>query len=259
MILLPNNIVHLWLIDQRSVQLETQRETFEQWLSSRELDGLDRFARPDLRDAQLITRAGLRASLSQYSDSIAPGHWSFTRSERGKPRLSDDAPMQELSFNLSHSGDWVAIGITVNHPIGVDVQRREPNKPVLELAQRFFTESEAQELAQLPEERQQKHFYRLWTLKEAYLKARGQGVSEGLDKVCFHIDNNGLITASFDDSLADDPQQWQFHHYELDDHYCLSLALKQHRAQDASTHFYKLIPGRTAEPLECIGHHIQLQ
>ncbi|UZJ44552.1 4'-phosphopantetheinyl transferase superfamily protein [Marinimicrobium sp. C6131] len=259
MILQPHNIVHLWLIDQRSVHLDEQRDTFEQWLSDEERQGLDHYSRPELRDEQLITRAGLRSSLSQYSDSIPPKRWHFERSERGKPRLSDDSPMSELSFNLSHSRDWLAIGITVNKPIGVDLQHRHHQKPLTELAERFFSGAEANELANLPESRQSEHFFRLWTLKEAYLKARGLGIANGLDKARFHIDNNGLITAEFDDSLNDDPHDWQFHHYELDDDYCLSLALKQHRAQDASTHFYKLIPGGRVEPLECIGHQIQLQ
>ncbi len=259
MILLPNKIVHLWLIDQRSIHLDEQRETYEQWLSEDEQESLHRYSHPELQDEQLVTRAGLRSSLSQYSDSIPPKRWVFKRSERGKPSLSDDSPMQELSFNLSHSGDWLAIGVTVENLIGIDLQQRHHQKPLSELAKRFFSEPETQALAELPEPRQSEHFFRLWTLKEAYLKARGLGIAHGLDKARFHIDNNGLITAEFDDSLGDDPYDWQFHHYELDDDYCLSLALKQHRAQDASTHFYKLIPGGRVEPLECIGHQIQLQ
>lgn len=259
MILLPNKVVHLWLVDQRNVHLDKQRETYEQWLSDDERESLEHYTRQELRDEQLVTRAGLRSSLSQYSDSVKPEHWVFERSERGKPTLGDDSPMQELSFNLSHSGHWLAIGVTVDNLIGVDLQRRHHQKPLTELAERFFSETEAQNLAELPESRQSEHFFRLWTLKEAYLKARGLGIANGLDKARFHIDNNGLITAEFDDSLDDDPHDWQFHHYELDDDYCLSFALKQNRAQDASPHFYKLIPGGAFEPLEYVGHQIRIQ
>lgn len=259
MILMPNKVVHLWLVDQRSIDLEHQRDIYQEWLSDDERQRVDEFSRQELRDSQLITRAGLRASLSQYSDSTPPKAWHFERSARGKPRLSDRSPMNELSFNLSHSGDWLAIGVTVDNEIGIDLQHRHHQQSLSELAQRFFSAEEADTLAAQPEARHSEHFFRLWTLKEAYLKARGLGIANGLDKARFHIDNNGLITAEFDPELEDDPSQWQFHHYELDDDYCLSLALRQPRAQDASTRFYKLIPGKDAELLECIGHSIRLQ
>ncbi|WP_347332219.1 4'-phosphopantetheinyl transferase family protein [Marinimicrobium locisalis] len=259
MILMPNEIVHLWLVDQRTVDLEQQRGAYRAWLSDEEHQRVDAFSRRALQDSQLITRAALRASLSQYSDSVPPKAWQFERSARGKPRLSDQSPMNELSFNLSHSGDWLAIGVTVDNDIGVDLQHRQHQASLCELAQRFFSAEEAETLASLPEARQAEHFFRLWTLKEAYLKARGLGIANGLDKARFHIDNNGLISAEFDSALEDDPSRWQFHHYELDDDYCLSLALRQPRAQDASTQFYKLIPGKDIEPLECQGHFIQLR
>lgn len=259
MILMPNKIVHLWLVDQRLIDLEPQRAIYMKWLSEEERKRVHDFSRDELRDSHLITRAGLRATLSQYSDSVPPKAWQFERSARGKPRLSDQSPMKELSFNLSHSGDWLAVGVTVDNDIGVDVQHKQHQHSLAELAQRFFSPEEAESLATQPEARQAEHFFRLWTLKEAYLKARGLGIANGLDKARFHIDNNGLITAEFAPELEDDPSQWQFHHYELDDDYCLSLALRQPRAQDASTRFYKLIPGEDVEPLECIGHSIRLR
>lgn len=259
MILMPNDIVHFWLVDHRSIDLEPQRSIYMKWLSEEERKRVHDFSRDELRDSQLITRAGLRASLSQYSDSMPPKAWEFERSARGKPRLADQSPMNELSFNLSHSGDWLAVGVTVDNEIGVDLQRRHHQHPLSDLAQRFFSADETEALATQPEARQSEYFFRLWTLKEAYLKARGLGIAKGLDKVRFHIDNNGLITAEFDPELDDDPNEWQFHHYELDDDYCLSLALRQPRAQDASPHFYKLIPGEGIEPLECIGHSIRLE
>ncbi|MGD8174754.1 4'-phosphopantetheinyl transferase family protein [Marinimicrobium sp. ARAG 43.8] len=259
MILLPNQSIHLWLIDYRTVDLDDQRDNFEQWLSDDEREKLARYSRPALRDQQLITRAGVRAALSEYSDSVQPVHWAFEISERGKPAVAGDGPIPELSFNLSHSGDWLALGVSVDLPIGVDLQRRDHNKPVTELAERFFSPEEAQTLLDLPAERQEAYFFQLWTLKEAYLKARGLGIAEGLDKACFDIDNNGLITASFDPVLNEAPDEWQFHYFELDDDYCLSVALKQPAAQDASPLIYKLVPGGPVSALERVGHQIQVR
>ncbi len=257
MILLPQRIAHVFLLDFRTID-DSKLEAYEKPLSEEELKRLDEFSDPALRRKQLITRMAVRSCLSQYSDSISPEDWTFAHNANGKPQVAEDAPM-DLSFNLSHSGEWLAVAITVEADIGIDLQERDPHRSVTALAERFFHPDEARELAEMTEKRQPEQFFRLWTLKEAYLKAVGKGIANGLDKARFHIDNNGLINAEFDPALKDDAHQWQFHHYELDDDYCLSLAMKQPRAQDASPHFYKIIPGEMLEPLNLLAHEIQIE
>lgn len=258
MILQPNDIAHIWLLDFRTVK-DDQLEGFKDSLSEDELARVEDFSTPELKRKQLITRMGVRSALSHYSDSVPPKAWKFERDARGKPRLADRSPMPELSFNLSHSGNWLAVATTVKRNIGVDVQQRQHQKPLTDLAQRFFLPDEAETLAQTEGDWQTEQFFRFWTLKEAYLKARGLGIANGLAKVRFHLDNNGLETAEFDPELHDDAHQWQFHHYDLEgEHYSLALALNQPRAQHASPHFYKFIPGGATESLQVSANEIEV-
>lgn len=257
MFLLPQRIAHLFLLDFRTIE-DSKLGDYKKPLSEEELKRVEAFSSPELRRKQLITRMAVRSCLSRYSDSVKPQDWAFEFGPHGKPQLTQDAPIN-LSFNVSHSGDWLVVAITVDTDIGADIQRREHHKPVADLAGRFFHEDETRELVELEAKRQTEQFFRLWTLKEAYLKARGLGIANGLDKVRFHIDNNGLITGKFDTALEDDAGKWQFHHYELEEDYCLSLAMKQPRAQDASPHFYKIIPGQLIEPLDLLAHEIQVR
>jgi len=254
MILLPNKIAHIWLLDFRTID-DSQLEAFKESLSEDELERLERFSNARLRRKQLITRMGVRSCLSQYSDSISPKDWEFEQDANGKPMLKAGSEM-DLSFNLSHSGDWLVVATTVDTQIGVDLQQRSYQQPLTDLAERFFHPEEAKALAEAEGDWQEAQFFRFWTLKEAYLKARGLGIVGGLEKARFQLDNNGLVTAEFDPALKDDPSDWQFHHFDLEDNYSLALALHQPRAQHASPHFYKFVPGGMVVPLERRAHEI---
>lgn len=254
MILLPNNIAHIWLLDFRTID-DSQLETFKESLSDDELERLDRYSNAELQRKQLITRMGVRSCLSQYSDSIAAKAWEFEHDANGKPMLKAGSGLP-LSFNLSHSGDWLVVATTVETQIGVDLQERRYQQPLLDLAERFFHPDEAKALANVADDRQEQQFFRFWTLKEAYLKARGLGIVGGLENARFHLDNNGLVTAELDPTLRDDPKDWQFHHFDLEDDYSLALALRQPRAQHASPKFYKFVPGGMIVPLEHRAHEI---
>ena len=256
MILLPQNVTHLWMLDLRTVP-DARLNDYQKLLSDEELARLEHYRAPDLRRTQLITRAAVRFCLSQYSESVPPAKWDIEIPASGKPQLRQPAPLP-LSFNLSHSGDWVVIAMTVETALGVDIQQQKAHHSLMDLARRYFHADEAAALGRREGKDQQELFFRLWTLKEAYLKARGGGIATGLDKVQFQIDNNGLITAHIDARLKDKGEDWQFHHYHLGADYCLSLALKQPRVQSASPKFYKVIPQELVEPLDLEAHQIRL-
>lgn len=256
MILLPQNVAHIWMLDLRTVP-DARLEDYQKLLSEEELARLEHYRAPGLRRAQLITRAAVRFCLSQYSESVSPAKWQIEIPENGKPQLRQPAPLP-MSFNLSHSGDWVVIAMTVDTAIGVDIQQQRAHHSVMDLARRYFHANEVTALECREGRNQKELFFRLWTLKESYFKARGSGIATGLDKVRFQIDNNGLITADIDSQLEDHGEDWQFHHYHLGTDYCLSLALQQPRVQSASPSFYKVIPQELVEPLDLEAHQIRL-
>lgn len=116
-----------------------------------------------------------RVTLGKLTGAI-PGDLSFIRNTYGKPSLISHP---NLPFNVSHSGDWVAVISGGQDPLGVDVEQISPID--MTIAERFFSPVESRNLAAAPAEQQLETFYQLWTLKESYIKAIGMGLSMPLD------------------------------------------------------------------------------
>ena len=113
----------------------------------------------------------------------------IARSERGKPY----APAHpDIEFNLSHAREHVLIAIARRQPIGVDLERVDRQIEIEDLARRFFAPAEADALEALPAPMRLVAFLRLWTCKEAVLKALGEGISFGLERVAFALDAAGM-------------------------------------------------------------------
>ncbi len=127
----------------------------------------------------------------------------------GKPRLA--APSSP-DFNLSHCGDVFLLAIGRGVEIGVDVEVLRPRPRALQLAQRYFSANEAAALAALSETECQQAFYRLWTAKEAVLKALGRGLAFGLDRVGFRLEAGGTVVLPQDFAHAAAPASaWMLH------------------------------------------------
>ena len=132
---------------------------------------------------------GLRALLAGYLD-CAPGDMAIERDQHGKPRLVNG----RLEFNLSHSGGAVLVGVSRAQALGVDLEVSRRTRQVLELAGRYFHADEVAALAALPEASRQLAFLRLWSCKEALLKAQGRGIAFGLHRVVVGLDADGEVT-----------------------------------------------------------------
>lgn len=109
----------------------------------------------------------------------------ITSDENGKPQLEGIA---DYHFNASHSGEW-AVCITDRQTVGIDVERIKEIER--DIAKRYFTEQEAAGLDKMTGSERTRAFYRLWTLKESYMKADGRGMRLGLDKFGFTLDESG--------------------------------------------------------------------
>lgn len=148
--------------------------------------------------------AWLRELLAGYLGCLA-ADVSLLRGEHGKPYV-----IGGLEFNLSHSRQATLVALSRSQPLGVDVEARTRVRPVLELARRFFAPAEAQALEMLDAARQQAAFLRLWSCKEAVVKALGRGLGFGLARVVFAIDANGDPTGlDVIDASAGRVEEWQ--------------------------------------------------
>jgi len=131
------------------------------------------------RDRALYTaaHAGLRRVLAAELGAL-PAELSFTLEAGGRPRL---AGAGELHFSLSHAGDRALVAVARTPRVGVDVEVERADVDVGRLSARHFTASERAELAALEDALRLKAFYRVWTRKEAYVKALGKGLFHPLD------------------------------------------------------------------------------
>jgi 4'-phosphopantetheinyl transferase len=136
-----------------------------------------------------------------------PAAWRFVIERKGKPRVDPAAGLPELRFNLSHTRDLVACVINLDTEVGIDVETLDRKSADLAIAKRFFSATEFTLLRDTPPDRQHDTFFRLWTLKEAFIKATGEGMSRGLDSFSFTLDP---VSISFRPQGTDEPTQWTF-------------------------------------------------
>ncbi|MCX7123526.1 MAG: 4'-phosphopantetheinyl transferase superfamily protein [Gammaproteobacteria bacterium] len=166
-------------------------------LDSEETARMQRFYSEKLQQHFALTRGSLRQILGQHLN-LDPADIRFEYSEQGKPFLKNHA----LQFNLAHSGDYCVIALCLQDCIGVDIERcSHAHKPYYGIAKRFFTRQEFLALAHCSIHEGEDLFYHLWTQKEAFLKAIGQGIAFGLDHFEVSTDKSKAFVCNIQDPL----------------------------------------------------------
>ena len=229
--------VHLW-----SVSLQARPDTlsaFRSILSSDEKERVDRFLRIEDRELYTITRGALRSLLGAYL-AIEPSEVEFAYDALGKPSLVGMGAQAGLNFSVSHSGAQALLGFARGRRIGVDLERVSADADVLELAERYFSSNEFKTLRSLTAEMQHEAFYCGWTRKEAYLKARGEGIFFGLERVEVSLvpGERAIIK-----KVSDDPnlsENWILEHLLPAPNYIGAVAAEGH---DITLRFFRWEPG----------------
>jgi 4'-phosphopantetheinyl transferase len=169
--------VHVW---RASLDVTPRRRTsLLATLSSDERARADRFHFERDRHHFITGRGLLRAILARYLET-APAALQFHYDAHGKPRLAGAFP-DRLRFNVSHSHGLALYAVSVDRELGVDLERIEPRLET-GIAERFFSPREVATLRALPTHAQRDAFFACWTRKEAYVKARGEGLTLCLDQ-----------------------------------------------------------------------------
>lgn len=184
---LAENTVHVWRVPLVASRQE-QSAAFH-WLSPDERTALERMSEHTDRERRTIAWGRLRYILSRYLDH-PPSEIDIRRRPSERPEILHPSVRGGLRFNLSHSGAQALVAIS-RGPVGADIERIRPLGSVDRLARRFFTPSEATALDRLSGDAQTRCFFRLWVLKEAYLKAAGAGVPDGLSRCEIALDGEG--------------------------------------------------------------------
>ena len=215
LICLPDE-VHTWWIDGEAHQT---LEHYQSILSKEELEECLQTKNTKVKTERILARALLRTVLSKYLQPTKrnmPNSLEFERNLHGKPDLlwphhATNGGCQ-LRFNVAHTNGLIGIAVALDRLVGLDVEsldRKIKGDPRI-LAKRYFCQSEVDYIMSLPDESSRtSNFLRLWTLKEAYVKALGRGISAapGLHSFSFNVANNGTIF--FKDSV-DRLSSWEF-------------------------------------------------
>ncbi|MDY0091356.1 MAG: 4'-phosphopantetheinyl transferase superfamily protein [Candidatus Vecturithrix sp.] len=174
-LVLAENEVHIWRVALDMPASNIQQ--FSEILADDERCRADRFRFPQHRSHFIAARGALRTLIERYS-GIPPQELRFEYNQYGKPALSGAINASFPRFNLSHSGELALYAFAYDRELGIDIEwTRRRIDQIDQIARRYFSEVENMALSALPEQMRSQAFFNCWTRKEAYIKARGQGLS----------------------------------------------------------------------------------
>jgi 4'-phosphopantetheinyl transferase len=171
---------HVW-----AVELDAPGYDAGLWrarLSPDEQERADKFKFARDQRRYVIAHAALRDILARYTHTGA-ADLQFNQGANGKPKLAAPFSACGIDFNLSHSHETALVAVNDRHEMGVDIEYVKSDFEIFAVANRFFTKREVAALRALPAALRRKAFYKCWTSKEAFLKAKGTGLSGQLDEV----------------------------------------------------------------------------
>jgi 4'-phosphopantetheinyl transferase len=200
--------VHVWylwlerLADAESLSRHTQI------LSGDEKTRAQSFRFEDDRNLYILSKAFVRILLSRYAP-IDPSRWEFTPNEFGKPAISGPSGAREIAFNISHTTGLISAVFALDSSVGIDAEHHGRRIDALAIAEQFLSPDEYSALSMLGDSDRRRRFFEYWTLKEAYVKANGLGMSMDLSTFTFDIKDDGSGISLRSTNVAE-PGFWTF-------------------------------------------------
>lgn len=244
---LKDHELHVWLTNDRDIVDPEQLQRYRLLLSDEETARHERFVFEKDRHQFLVTRALVREVLSLYQTEVSPRDWEFDKNQYGKPHVINNTSQNVLFFNVSHTSELIAMLVARREDVGIDVENLQRDGRFLDIADRYFADTEVEDLFRLPTELQEDRFFDLWTLKESYIKARGMGLSIPLGDFGFSFPTPNGLGISFQGSCIDRPEDWSFWQFNPTNQHRLAVAAKSlEHSKRLSVLIRKIIPGGTS-------------
>ncbi|MFT5888400.1 MAG: 4'-phosphopantetheinyl transferase [Zhongshania sp.] len=212
--------VDTWFCFTNDHRLNSRIELYEAMLSAAELQQYQQLKHADNARDYLVSRALLRTVLAEYCD-FKPEELCFRVNDFGKPELDHAELLTSIQFNTAHTRGLTVCVVTQDNVVGVDVECRTESSGILSVADDYFSPLELQALKSRSAEQQLDYFYRYWTLKEAYIKARGEGLSVPLYDFSVLLDDDG----EFKEFIGPEAERWDFSVLAQNTEYTASLAM----------------------------------
>jgi len=185
---LSPGVVHVWRAPLEDSPHQSSR--YLPYLSADERARAERYRVPHPQYQFISSRGILRSILSRYVD-VPAADLRIESNLQGKPALADPSFLP-LQFNVSHTSGMTLLAVTVEHEVGIDVEKVDRALRDQDIATRYFSPRESAHLASLSPDLRTQKFFAYWTCKEAYLKMRGIGLSAGLGQCEIAFDPAGL-------------------------------------------------------------------
>jgi len=217
--LAPNSL-HVW-----RASLDVPPESlarFSALLPEREAARAKRFFYDRDRHPYTVAQATLRVLLGRYLQ-IPPESVRTQNGPQGKPYLAKQLHASKLQFNISHSLGMALFAFAHQRELGIDIEKIRPNFASRDIAQRYFSRQETAELDALPPASYTEAFFLCWTRKEAYIKARGQGLHIPLDSfsVTLTPDRPATLTSS-------DSECWSIYSFRPSPEFVAAVVAERH-------------------------------
>ncbi len=206
--------IHIWYLRPEDFQAIEAINLFKHLLSHEEIRQRNRFTFESGQHRYLLTRGLIRSVLSSYFPKVAPSEWHFSSNQHGRPHVASPTMGASISFNLSHTQNLIVCALTLSGTIGVDAEFIQDNDHMLPLAERYYAPAERQSIDSLSSDKKKALVYRLWTLKEAFIKAEGKGLAISLNKFWFLLDDNRILFETDLDITGEHYSFSQFHFYD---------------------------------------------
>jgi 4'-phosphopantetheinyl transferase len=225
---LADSDIHVWC-----ASLNVSSTKVERYFACLALDEKARAARfyfEKDRSRYIIGRGLLRQMLGDYL-GLEPSKIQFKYGVHGKPALASKINGRSLEFNLSHSNDMAVYIFNWCQPVGIDIEYIHRMKDMDDFALQFFTPNECKLIHSLSKDQKQKTFFKLWTCKEAFLKANGSGLTTQLSQVEVSLTTERSATFT---SIGGDREQaarWRLNLFTPITGYQASLAIERNDGQ----------------------------
>jgi 4'-phosphopantetheinyl transferase len=217
---LPVDHCHLWVVPVDQA-LAGGDELLASWLTDDERAAVGRYHFERHRREHLVSRAVLRAALARYTGAD-PRSFRFTAGPYGKPEL----PGCQLAFNVANTESLVVCAVAPVAALGVDVEPATPREEVHILSATAFSPAEAESVRTAADPGAA--FLTLWTLKEAYVKAQGSGLSFPTRRFTV-VPSGDEASITFDAAVEEDPRAWRLHPVSTVAGYHIAVAARHPR------------------------------
>lgn len=225
---LVDSDLHVW-----SASLTGSREELSHYsslLSADEKTRAEKFYFERDQRRYIFGRGILRTLIANYL-KINASKIAFIYGAYGKPALEKAYQNKILQFNLAHSNDWALYIFGWDRPLGIDLEHIRPLQDADDFAKQFFSQEESSWISSVSIDQKWNAFYKLWTCKEAFLKANGSGLTVPLNEAEIFIkDDNSAKLTSFGRNL-EEAAKWRLEIFNPTDNYQAAIAVEGNQGQ----------------------------